>query len=624
MTKSTAKKSKGPFRTEAILPALILFAVIAAYFRFFFDGHLRRGAEYAATQLHGAEVNIGSLRTSFFNASLRLQKLEVTDKHLPARNLFELGEIRFGLSWDALLRAKAVIEDAALLDIRAHTQRRRPGRVLPPPRPEDSMLGRLQTQVVRQTRERLHGNFLGDIAQVVGGVDPREQLKNIQAEIKSQARALELEKELTAKKSEWEQRIRELPRPKDIREIEGRIRELDLKTRNPIELAQNLKRAREILAEAEEKAKAVEQSQRDFALDIQTYANALSEIEKMARQDVQDLQRRLQIPSLDPREFSTQLFLSQVEDHLVSLRKAEATARRFLPKEKGAPGASAEPLMPRPRGSGVSFQFPAAAGYPLFWLKRAEISSELGQSELAGRLAGEITDVSSDPSVVKKPARFKVAGDFPKQKILGFSLHGAFDFAEGGAGSLKLGVDSFPAGEVMFSRSPELTFGFQGAEGSIALDAELREGSLSVGLRSRFAEPQFLLEAKNLQVQEILAGALQGIRSVNLSAKATGSWDKLRLEMDSNLGRELSAAFQRQLQAKLAEAKAGLEAIVEEKAGPAKRQAQEQLSALRAGPGKGLERIRSEIEEALSQARASALGPGGQERGRGILPRIGF
>ncbi|HAG92060.1 MAG TPA: TIGR03545 family protein, partial [Bdellovibrionales bacterium] len=196
------KKKKGPIRIEAILPAVLILGLVYGYFYFFFDGHLRRAAEYALTQIHGAEVNIGNIETSVFNASLLVQKIQITDKNQPERDLFRVGEIHFKALWDGLLRAKVVIDDASIKNIQALVPRERPGRVLPPPPPDGKpgIIAKAEKEIVDQTRAKLQDNFIGDIAAVAGGVDVKDQLGQIESNLKASVRIKELEEELNKKK----------------------------------------------------------------------------------------------------------------------------------------------------------------------------------------------------------------------------------------------------------------------------------------------------------------------------------------------------------------------------------------------------------------------------------------
>lgn len=619
-------KKKGPIRTEAVVPSVILLALVYGYFYFFFDYHLKRGIELAATQVHGAEVNIRHLSTSFWRASFQMEGLEVTDKEKPARNLFSVGEMRFQLLWDALLRAKGVVEEASILDIAAFTERKRPGYVLPPPAPgtESGILAKAQAQIVAQTRQRLNDNFLGDIAEVLGGVDPKQQLENIKADLQSVVKAETLEKELKAKKEEWEKRIKELPKPKEIKELEAKVKALNFKSKNPLEIAQNLKQAKAILDEAKAKVDQVNQGQKDLSTDIATYTAAIENLPAMVEKDVQDLQKRLQLPNIDPKEFSTQLFLSQLEGKLVSVRKYVEVARKYMPPKKTKEqieAAKAEQLVPRARGEGRNYTFPITTGYPLVWLKHAAISSEVRDSEWAGKVRGDVNDFSTEPSLLGKPFRVRLGGEFPKKEIRGLSVTATFDHTtEVARENLKVAVASFPLTELLLSDSPKVRFGIKKAAAGSSFEATLADQTLNFALSSSFRQPEFLLETKNPQVQEILAGALKGIPEVTLGGSVTGSWDSFRFNLDSNLGQALSAGFQKQLEAKLGDAKAKLRGFVDERVAPAKQRAQEQLRALLGGPAKALKQNSEEMDKSLKDAEGSAQAP----KGGGLLKGFGL
>lgn len=128
-------KKQGPIRLEAVVPMLIVVGVTVLYFSLFFDNHLRRGLEYGATQANGAEVNIGKLQTSVFKASMVIGDVQMTDPLQPQHNRVQIGEVRFAMLWDALLRGKVVIDEATIADVQIDTPRKRAGKLLPPPPP---------------------------------------------------------------------------------------------------------------------------------------------------------------------------------------------------------------------------------------------------------------------------------------------------------------------------------------------------------------------------------------------------------------------------------------------------------------------------------------------------------
>jgi len=633
-------KSKGPFRTGMLVPTLLLMAIVYGWFYLFFDVALRKGMQLAAGRLYGAEVDIGSVHTSFLHARFRMTDLQVTDKEHPERNLVQVGEIKFGALWDALLRGKIAIDEAAILDVQAYVPRAHTGWVAPPPpppKPGSGVLAQAEHEVLRQTQAKFNQNFLGDIASVVGGADPKAQLKEIQGSLKAQARAEELARELDAKKAEWQKRIKDLPTQKDIDDIANKIKALDLKGGNPLQMAGKLKQAKELVDQATGKVKQVDEAQSQLQADIAKYSKSGAELEKLAQEDVSDLQKRLKLPSIDPKEFSTQLFLSLLEKKLTGIRKYIEIARKYMPKkptaaEKAAAAEKAkrekeEELVPPARGQGRTYHFPITKGYPLFWLKKAQISSQISDSEWAGNVKGEITDVTTSPSALGRPTKIHFAGEFPRQKIAGLNVLATLDHTgEEAHETIEGRVAAFPVENQMFADSGGVKLGLKQAVGTAALTANLVDMSLDVGLQSKFDHPDFTFEAQNAMVKDILGSVLKGMPAVTMNAHVAGSWEHFNMNIDSNLGSELSNGFQKQLQAKLGAAKAQLDSLVNDKIGPAKKKVQELLGGLTGGPAKALGGQKDEMNKALQKAQASATGGGGSpaDKGKGLLKGFGF
>ena len=153
-------KKKGPIRFEAIIPITIILVLLGVYFKYFFDGHLRRGIEFGATMAHGAEVNVGSLKTDFFEPSITIQKIQVTDKSEPILNIIEIGKIKLQLLWDALLRGKFVIPESSVLDIQVKSKRKYPGKVFPPKKASgSSIVSKAADQTIDQLKKKNETKF---------------------------------------------------------------------------------------------------------------------------------------------------------------------------------------------------------------------------------------------------------------------------------------------------------------------------------------------------------------------------------------------------------------------------------------------------------------------------------
>ena len=127
-------KSQGPIRWNAIIPFLIISTLIYFYLVLFFDTHMKNAIEWVGYKALGTEVNIGQFKTSFIKGHVQISKIELTDGEQPEFNSLELGDIRFNLNWDALLRVKFVIEEIAVEGVQFMSKRKYPGKVAPPHR----------------------------------------------------------------------------------------------------------------------------------------------------------------------------------------------------------------------------------------------------------------------------------------------------------------------------------------------------------------------------------------------------------------------------------------------------------------------------------------------------------
>ncbi|NJM09722.1 MAG: TIGR03545 family protein [Bdellovibrionaceae bacterium] len=517
---------------------------------------------------------------------------------------------------------KVVVDEASILNIQALTKRRSPGYVVPPTPPGEgeSVVDKARDQVLAQTRKQFNQNFLGDVAAVLGGVDPKEQLKNLQAELKSDARIKQLEKELAEKKLKWEKQIKDLPQTQELKQFETRVKALKFDVNNPAELAKNLKEADKIIKEADAKVKLIEQTSKDVNGDINTYSQAYKDLENMIQEDIRDLQTRLKLPKIDSKEFSQQLFMSMIESKLVSLQKYIAIARKYMPPKKTEAEKLAkqeEQIVPRRRGEGKNYRFPITTGYPLFWLKHAAISSELGTSELSGDIKGEILDLTTDQVFLKRPTKINLAGNFPKQNVHGVDARITLDHTTDQAkDGLVLKVAKFPSGDYMLSDSSDVKLGISDSMGSTQLVAGLVNQEITVDIKNQFNDIKYQLEAKNKHVQSIIDGILKDIPMIDLNASVRGSFNDFSLHINSNLGEELAKGFQKQLQAKLAEAQAQLRGIIDQRIGKERDKLKAEMDKTIGQLTKDLGVKKEEVDKVIREAKAQIEGEKGKGQGK--------
>lgn len=611
-------KKKGPIRWEALLPFALVVGLTWAYFFFFFDSHLRHGLEFGGYQMLGAEVNVREVKTSFWNANLSIKGIQCTDPEQPHQNMIEIGDIRFGMLWDALLRAKVVVNEMAVEGIKIGTPRKSPGKVKPPdpvkadsnePSAVEKEADRLKKQALDKAKDEYSDNVLGDIAALLSGTSGDDQLKNIEGQLVSKKQIEAFQKSVDEKNKVWQERFKALPKPKEVQELGdrmGKIKTKDFKT--PQELADSLKQFEEIMKEADAKSKTIQATSGDLNADLKAFETGLKDIENLVKKDIKDLEARFRLPKLDAGAISKSLFKQYMDPYLAKLNRYRSMAEKYAPPNVMKKG-SKEPevaMQPRPRTKGVSYEFGRPNSYPLFWAKKISVSSQAGSEPGAGNIEGLITDVTTHQVLVGRPTVAKLSGDFPNDKIEKFLAQLSFDNTkELSVIVFDFSVGGYPVSGREVVNSPDVKLAFTNAQGSIQSKGVLTGlRDLKFSLQNQIKSVTFDVQAQNAVVQEILKAVFAGIPTVTVDADIEGHLPEMAVEIQSNLGPEIKKGFEQQIQKKIDEAKAKIQAYVNEMVGKEKAKVEAEVNKLKGQAEAEVKKVQDQLNAQKNQAQA--------------------
>ena len=600
------QKAKGPIRFEAIIPLSLFLALFYAYFYLFFDSHLKNGLEFAGTYIHGAEVNIADVQTSFWQANFQISGIQITDKEKPQQNWLQLDKVRLELSWDALLRAKLVVKDATIENIMAYAPRRKPGKVLPKDNTESQTLRRVEESVLEQSKEQFNENVLGDVASIVGGVDHSQQLEQIQTALKSDAKIKELENDLNGKKAIWDDRIKNLPQKPQIDALVERSKKLKFNTKDPKQFASDLKQLDQLVREGDKIIKEFSSASKSLKDDVNNFNSEFKSLDQLVKEDIQDLQKRLNIPNINVSDFSKSLFGRMFDDKLGRYKKYMTLARQYMPPKKSndeKAEAKEEQLVPKQRSQGRDFKFPKQKAYPLFWLKHAHISSNESSSELSGNIKGEIKNATTDPQLLGLPTTIDIEGDFPKQGIFHFQSYIVVDHTtDTPFEKIRIEVGEYPLGRKKLSDSQDVKLALTKAKGNIKISGISRDETIHFLVKNQFNNVSYEIDAKSKIVNEVLTNVTSDLPDISVNAEASGPWSALKWKVNSNLGKELSKGFKKELQAKIDEAKKNLDDYVNSKIKAEKDKLNSQFNQIKNFVDAQLDNRKQELEKAKQQA----------------------
>lgn len=620
-TEQKVKKAKGPIRWNAVVPFVIICALVFVYFHFFFDMNLRSALEWAGYKAVGAEVDISKVETSFFNASLRVQGIEITDADKPTQNSIEIGDVRWGMSWDALLRAKILVNEAAIENIQFGTARKRPGKVAPPPPPPkpgpsemQQEAERLKEEALAEAQQKYADNMLGDLAAILGGTDSKAQLGKIEGTLESKKKAAEIQAELQEKQKTWNDKLKGLPQGKDIQALNdrlGKIKTSGFKT--PQELQASLQELDAVLKQGDAYYKQVNGVSQDLQKDLQKIDADIKELDGLVKADVKALETRFRIPSINTKDLTRALFNRYLGKYMAKINRYRAMAEKYIPpkymnkitgKDKGKPADPDDvPIQPHPREKGVTYEFGRKNSYPLFWIKKALISSQAGMSPKAGNLKGQITDITSNQTLVGRPTVATLQGDFPADQIKDLLLKMTLDNTkEESLITYQMSVGSYPINAAELVNSSDVKILLNSATGKLNIDGDLKGlRAFKMNLNNQFTTANFDVSAKDGNVNSILKNTFASLPVITLTGGASGYLPAMSFDVTSNLGSELEKGLRKQVDAKIAEARKQIEDYVNKEVGKQREQIDKQVKAVHDQYDKEIKKVQDQLNAQKKQ-----------------------
>ncbi len=531
-------KKKSIVRYEAIIPLCLLLTFLSLYLIFFLDKNLKFALEWALTRAHGAEVNIGSVDTRLKDLNVDIQDVQFTYDKNPKLNVVQFKQLQLNLIWKALLQSKYVIPQANLKQIQTMTPRKREGRVLA--QSQKTGYRGAKNNIKEQFNKKVEKNILNDIYKISTGTEFKDQVKNIQLDLKSDQKIKQLEKDLKNKEKEWKQKVAELPTKEDFKSYEKRIKSLDLKSKNIKDIALTVKEASKLYSEVKKEIATFKTNSSQLKKDMSSFKTEVSQFDNLVKEDMSNLKKKFNIPSFDANSISKSVFFPIIESKLQEFKRYIITAQSYFPKSKKDDGEIAPPE----RGKGRNYYFPKKNSYPKFWLKKADISSTANDSELSGNFVGQITNISNNPKHLGVPIIAKIKGDAPKQQIKDIDALITVDHTgDTPIEKAEFTVGSFPAKDLMLSESDDLTLAIAKSLLNSKVTAFHSNNNFKLNLANTFNQATYLVEGKSKSMQKMIQSTLKRMAALTLNGSVEGTWTDFDLKIKSNFGKELSNAL---------------------------------------------------------------------------------
>jgi uncharacterized protein (TIGR03545 family) len=261
--------------------------------------------------------------------------------------------------------------------------------------------------------------------------------------------------------------------------------------------------------------------------------------------------------------------------------------------------------------------FIEAKSYPRFWLQRADVNVSVTNGSLGGAYAFAARDVTTDPAVVGRPTLFALRRAATGSQVDSLRVVGSLDHT---GSVIRENVTAQAAGIALPTISiPGLPYSMAWGRGSSELRIALNGDQLSGHWYVRSPKVTWERDSANTRtlntMESLVARVLTGINTLELSADVSGTLDSPRLDITSNLDRQLSQQLRnvagQELAKAEAKARAQVDRIVAEKSAPVKARVAElraDAEARIADARTKLDEEKKKLDERLKALTTGAIG----------------
>jgi len=503
-----------------------------------FDPVLKWSIRSVLQNLTGAKVDIGGVKTSLFHLSLDMRGFAMADPSEEMKNAVEFDELFFKIEASPLFSRKLIIDKAVMSGLSFYTDRK--------------SSGRLAWQKRKTVPYAL--DFSDRLRYAVGAFPVASALKgnDLFSLPETDPDKLETVKLITGAEREYESAEEYLSSVK-IKYASGgplrwRLENEVLGQKNPVK---KIKAAKEILGEAEKDRKKI-------SAVIKKFENISSALRRARIKDTEAVRGAVSMPAFDSGAISGDIVGPVIFGGLGKLLNAVREISRFYPEKKSG-------FLVKRTGRGRTVEFPvekpSTSAKPTFFIRNMILTGKkIGGTRID--FSGTAENISSQPYIYRKPARIGIKGGNGKTSV---SVYASFDASENDfisdiaikcdgldMSGIRLGGDSF---SILAER----------AAGAFSADITTSGNTVNAKIGLELSELKLNPEIKDLDgaMKEAVDDYIKGAENISANAVVTGTYEKPRAEIDSDLADGIIAAAKNAVRGSLEEKKDAAGAALE-------------------------------------------------------------
>ncbi len=507
------------FRLSYLIPRMILLAVFALLLCLCVNPLVHYQLVQVGRMTTGANIEIGDVRTSVRDHSVRVQDVQIADPLSPWNNLLEFAEGQFRFDRNALWNRRFVVDDGFISGVRIGGQRIASGALQSDPLQGEAASGAASLQDVSladSTEASLGGGQWLDL--ITGRYDDR---------LEGQLESYQTAQQLT---QQWPESYRQLSRKAEL--LRARLLEIQAAAKaegeNPLRYVPAYKSAYRELSQ--------------LRLEIREYYDEIEamrektgedrrEIEAARERDLTRLARAFNVEQLDGDQVSEHLLrdemVARVQKWLTYVRDGRHLLQRMgeAPRFELVSGRGKHLLTPSDR--------------PDYLIRRLAFDGQGVFDHQPFHFLGVAENVTNQPRLHRQPTTIRVSAAAPTPMEVEVTLnHGKEDEAD----HLRVSCPALPTNQRLLGDPGSLALNVAPGTAEVWMNLEILgdqiQGELRVKQTDAVITPH-VADAEQRQLENMRL-AVREIRGLQGVCTLSGTLQKPSLEIRSNIGPQLT------------------------------------------------------------------------------------
>lgn len=537
-------------RWPGLIAFVVVFGGLGAFGYFFAGGLIKSTIEKQGSEALGAKVSVSSVKLALDPLGLQFNQFEAANPEAPMTNAVSFDSANMEVSFWHLFMGQVIVNDVSIDNMQFNTARTSSGAY-------KSKSSKLSDGSGKGTgTEEKEGGLKDSAKELAEKALPSAKEILDRETLLTETVSKELKSLYEAKKTRLDSLKSGLPDKGKLSAYEKEIKQLTTtKLKSLDDFNQRKKRLKEIKASLKNDQALLKQAKNEYKESYDILKLKLEELKDAPSNDLKRLKQKYNLNAGGASNISQLLFGG---------KSGEWTEQALYWYEKAKPylaSAESEEKQKVERLKGRYVHFGGVEVLPEFLLRNASIDMSLP----SGHLQGELTDLTHQPEILKRPARLSVKGD----KLKGYQsidLNAEFNHIDpkNSFDSADLKIRKMEISEFSVSKDSKYPLSLQSARADITGNATVKNGRVNLKGVSDFTQAQFKSDGASGTAKHV-AELLASISEFDVRLKASGDLKDVDVSLDSSLDDKLKAALKGKLKAKQKELERELKAKLEKK-----------------------------------------------------------